>query len=476
MPETPRRAKIVCTLGPATRDPKTLRRLVEAGMDVARLNFSHGDAEEHAEACARVRRAAEQTGRPVAVLQDLQGPKLRVGSLAKEPVSLEPGGRVTLSVRKNPGPGRIPVTYRKLPQDVETGDPVLLDDGLLRLRVLRTTEHEVMCEVEEGGLLHSRKGMNLPGRRLSVPSLTTKDRNDLKAGVAMGVDLVALSFVRRAEDVQALRRALRRLGGSQPVIAKLEKPQAVENLEAIVAEANGIMVARGDLGVELSPELVPVLQKRMIRLARERGRPVITATQMLESMVDNSRPTRAEASDVANAVLDGTDALMLSAETAVGSYPVETVRMMDRIIRTAETSEEYAPIPVAHAGHDPDHRIADAIGEAATHTAQELGAKAIAVFTQSGATARVVAKHRPRVPLFAFTPDPVVRRTLSAVWGVDPMLLEPLDDIDAMIDHVDARLLRRRDIGKGDLVVILAGSPLHVPGTTNFLLCHRVGR
>jgi pyruvate kinase len=309
-----------------------------------------------------------------------------------------------------------------------------------------------------------------------VPSLTAKDRRDLKAGVEMGVDLVALSFVRRAEDVTTLRRALKRLGGRQPVIAKLEKPQAVENLQAIVEAAQGLMVARGDLGVELSPERVPVLQKLMIRKARERGRPVITATEMLESMVKSSRPTRAEASDVANAVLDGTDALMLSAETAVGDYPVETVRMMDRIIRTAESSDEFAPPSVEHVGSDPDLQVADAIGEAATHAAQELGAKAIAVFTQSGGTARVVSKHRPRVPLLAFTPEEHVYRGLSAVWGVEPQLLEPLDDIDAMIDSVDALLLDRRDIRRGDLVVILAGSPLHVPGTTNFLLCHRVGR
>ncbi len=491
MPETARRAKIVCTLGPASRSRSVLRALVRAGMDVARLNFSHGEPEEHEETLDRLRAAAREEGRTVAVLQDLQGPKIRIGRVDPSPLRLKRGDRLALTVRGRPtGPEAVTVSYRKLPADLRRGDRVLIDDGLIQLEVERTTADTVHCRVVEGGDLTSRKGVNLPGRKLSLPSLTAKDRRDLDYGIAWGVDYIALSFVREARDVEAVKRVLRARDADIPVIAKLEKPQAVENLAGILDHAEGIMVARGDLGVELPPERVPVLQKRMIRMARLAGKPVITATQMLESMVEHRRPTRAEASDVANAIFDGTDAVMLSAETATGRYPVETVKMMARIIRAAEGSRSFRPGPVAvdpgpgaspgaggEAGApEPPHVIADGIAEAAARAARDLDARVIAVFTQSGGTARVVSKHRPLTPIYAFTPVERVERRLALLWGVEPRPVDALPTTDEMVDTVVAELRRKRVVKTGDLIVVTAGSPVNTPGTTNFMKIHRVER
>jgi pyruvate kinase len=501
MPESHRRAKIVCTIGPATRDEVTLRALIRAGMDVARLNFSHGDAEEHEAVADRVRVLAAEEGRTVAVMQDLQGPKIRIGGLDAEPLRLRAGGAFTLTARSGVrGPDAVSVTYRKLPAEVRKGDEILLDDGLIRLEVLSVSGRDVRCRVLEGGELRSHKGMNVPGRKLAIPALTAKDRRDLGCGIEWEVDYVAISFVREAADLEAARRFMRRRGAAIPIIAKLEKPQAVENLDAILAAADGIMVARGDLGVELPPERVPVLQKRMIRLARAAGKPVITATQMLESMVEHSRPTRAEASDVANAVFDGTDAVMLSAETAVGKYPVKAVRMMGRIIEAAEGSRSFRAGPVgglrgeaaggavmgtvasgrsasesgARPGSAAAADVPDAIADAAYRAARDLGAAAIAVFTESGGTARVVSKYRPMTPIYAFSPVESVRRRLALLWGVRPRAVEELPGTDDMVERVAAVLVREGAARKGDLIVVTAGTPVGRPGSTNFLKVHRV--
>ena len=468
------RAKIVCTLGPASRSETVLRRLIRAGMDVARLNFSHGEPAEHHATLAAIRRLAAEEGRTVAVLQDLQGPKLRVGTIPNEPLQLRRGGSLVLTTRAA-GPGMVPVSYKQLPQDVKRGDRILLDDGLIQLTVTGVTPTEVRCRVVEGGPLTSHKGINLPGRALSVPSLTTKDRRDLELGIAWGVDYVALSFVREAKDVDAVKRVMKRHHADIPVIAKLEKPQAVDNLEAILKRADGIMVARGDLGVELPPEEVPVLQKRMIRLARAVGKPVITATQMLESMIEHRHPTRAEASDVANAVFDGTDAVMLSGETAVGKYPVEAVKMMARVVRAAEKSVAAAEPPDVLPGARRNLSVPDAVAEAASLTARDLGAKVIAVFTQSGGTARVVSKYRPQAPIHAFTPSQEVMRRLALIWGVRPHAVKRLPTSDAMVKAVEALLLAEKVVRRGDLVVVTGGTPVNQAGSTNFMKIHRVG-
>jgi pyruvate kinase len=478
MLKSTRRAKIVATLGPASRSEAMLLRLIRAGLDVARLNFSHGTAAEHAKTSKLVRRIAGEEGRTVAILLDLQGPKLRVGEIAGT-LTLKRGAQITLTTRAvTTSAGAravaIPVTYRPLPRDVKKGDTILLDDGLIQLRVLRTTATDVVCRVIEGGPLTSHKGINIPGRKLSTPALTSKDRRDLAAGVKMGVDYVALSFVREAADIESLKRAMRRLKADIPIIAKIEKPQAVENLDAILEHADGIMVARGDLGVELPPEDVPILQKRMIQAARRAGKPVITATQMLESMIQHPRPTRAEASDVANAIFDGTDAVMLSAETAVGAYPEEAVRMMARIIEHAEGSAAYRSLPSPVAAGT-SQTVPEAVAEAAGAAANELSAAAIAVFTQTGGTARVVAKFRPITPVYAFTPFESVRRRLALVWGIRPRCIELLPGTDEMVDAVARRLLHDGAVRHGDLLVITAGTPVQRPGSTNFLKVHRVG-
>ena len=477
MPPTNRRAKIVATIGPASSGPEALRALLEAGVDVTRLNFSHGSHEDHRQVFADVRRIASELGRPVAILQDLQGPKIRIGTLTGGSVYLEAGAPVTLTTAPAPGDaGRISTPYDELPGVVSTGDDILLSDGLIRLRVVNIDGVDVTCEVVEGGILRERAGMNLPGTGGNAPALTEKDVADLAFGLALGVDYVALSFVRRAADVLDLKARIRAAGSQAAVIAKLEKPQAIDDLDAILEAADAVMIARGDLGVELSPERVPFLQKEIIRRAAEMKVPVITATQMLESMIDHPRPTRAEASDVANAILDGTDAVMLSGETAIGHNPAQVVRMMHRIVVEAETHAPY----LLHLGRrrrsqDDASSFDDAVAEAACGAAADIKARAIVAFTQSGFTARVISKFRPQTPILAFTPHEQVFRQLALFWSVQPHLCEFVEDTHLMIAAVDARLLEECLVDVGDALVFLAGAPAMATGTTNLMKLHVSG-
>jgi pyruvate kinase len=468
-----RRSKIVCTLGPASDSARMIERLMRAGMDVARLNFSHGPHAEHARSVAWVRAASGRLKKPMAILADLQGPKIRTGLLAGgRPVVLRAGQRFTITTADRPGTSSVVgTTYKRLPQEVHRGERILLADGLIELRVLSTDSRSVSSEVVNGGELGEHKGINLPGVRLRVPSLTPKDRKDLAFALRHGADYVAVSFVRRAEDVLAAKSAIRRAGRDTPVIAKLEKPEAIENLDAILRVADGVMVARGDLGVEMSPESVPVVQKEIIAKARDARRPVITATQMLESMTQNPRPTRAEASDVANAVFDGSDALMLSAETAAGRYPLESVEMMDRIIRAAESSMTSFSRPKRPA----QLNVAETACELICHASEELHMKVVAVFTESGSTARLVSKYRPRTPIIAFSPIQETRRRLSLLWGVVPRTIGRVRSIDELARVAEKRLLEEKLVRPGDVVGIVAGTPLGIRGATNFMKFHVVG-
>src|SRR6202142_1264677 len=411
-----RHSKIVCTIGPATRSPRMIRKLMQAGMDVARLNFSHGTHEEHAQNFARLREAAVELGKPLAILADLQGPKIRTGALAGGgTVTLRTGQKFVITTAKVLGDStRVSPIFRPLPKEVKAGDRILLSDGLIELRVEKVRGREVNCQVVNGGTLGEHKGINLPGVKLHVPALTAKDRADLRFALMHGADYIAVSFVRRREDVLLAKRLIRAAKKDTPVIAKLEKPEAIENLEAILKASDGVMVARGDLGVEMNPERVPVVQKNIIARAREFRRPVITATQMLESMTENPRPTRAEASDVANAIFDGSDAVMLSAETATGKYPIESVGMMSRIIKEAEGSIHEFPRPVG----EERMRVPETVAELVCHASRELHMKLIAVFTHSGFTARLVSRYRPLVPIVAFTPEARTRRRMALIWGV----------------------------------------------------------
>ena len=471
-----RRAKIVCTIGPASRSPEALRALVSAGMNVARINFSHGSHAEHAAVIADLRQISDELGTPLAILQDLQGPKIRLGTLQDGGVDLHSGARFTLTVDDIEGTAeRASTSYKALPADVAPGDEILLSDGLLRLIVDEVFATEVACTVVDGGYLRQRAGINLPGAELSVPSMTEKDRADLAFGVSQGVDWVALSFVRSAADVDALKAELARLQADVGVVAKLEKPQAIESLEAIVDSADAIMVARGDLGVEMSPERVPFIQKTIIRACAAAGKPVITATQMLESMIENPRPTRAEASDVANAVFDGTDAVMLSGETAMGQYPIEAVQMMDRIVCEAERNVAAQPEHRRRARRAAPLSFSDAIAEAAGLVAADTQAAAIVAFTQSGFSAKLIAKSRPQTPIYAFTPNEDVQRRLCVHWGVEPRLSAYVERTQDMIEVVEERLVREEHVRVGDSLVFLAGMPSNRPGTTNTLRLHRVG-
>lgn len=447
-------------------------RLVRAGMDVARLNFSHGTHTEHARSAANVRAAGVKLQKPIAILADLSGQKMRTGTLAGgEKITLRAGQDFSISVGDEPGTARgIFTTFRQLPREVRRGDRILLADGLIELRVKSVRAGAVLCEVVNGGELGEHQGINMPGLTLNVPSLTKKDYADLAFALKLGANYIAVSFVRRAADVESAKRAIRAAGFDTPVIAKLEKPQAIENLDAILEAADGVMVARGDLGVELPPERVPVVQKQIIQKARDARRPVITATQMLESMREHPRPTRAEASDVANAVLDGSDALMLSAETATGMYPVESVRMMDRIIREAESSVTAFPHP--HPGKTWD--VAETTAELICHASEELPIRVIAVFTETGSTARLISKHRPRPRIVAFTPLAETRRRLALLWGIVPRSIARVRDIDGLTKLTEKRLREEGLVQKGEIVGIVAGTPLGIPGTTNFVKLHVV--
>jgi pyruvate kinase len=477
-----RRTKIVCTLGPSSSDRETIGKLIEAGMDVARLNFSHGTHEEHQQRIEIVREEARKLGREVAILQDLQGPKIRVGDIEGGGVLVYEGQRLVLTSRaeRADGRSRIYINYPTLAQDVEVGGRILLDDGLLELEVVAIEDEDVLTEVVVGGPLRSRKGVNLPHIRHSTPSLTQKDLRDLDFGLRMEVDLIALSFVRSEADVADLMRRVRDSGKQVGVIAKIEKPEAVAKIDQILAQADGIMVARGDLGIEMPLAQVPAVQKRIIRKCLAAAKPVITATQMLESMIDNPRPTRAEASDVANAVLDGSDALMLSAETASGKYPVRVVQVMDEIIRQAERfrrevhETEGRWLVAPQSGTEVAEAVTEAIGYTACQLAEQVGAVAIACLTATGSTARRIARHRPSVPVYAFTDNPRVATQLGLLWGTKAFTIPFQRDTDQGVQLVH-RLLREHGLASaGDLVVITAGMPLPAKGRTNMVHVSRI--
>jgi pyruvate kinase len=469
------RTKIVCTLGPAAEEEPTIRAFIKAGMAVARINFSHGSHEIHARRIELVRRLAAEMGRPVAILADLQGPKLRVGVLPPEGVELVEGETVTLGDRpSSAGPPTIPLPHPEVLHDARKGDRILLDDGLLELQVLESSGRQIRARVVAGGVLGSRKGLSLPHTSLKMPSITGKDSLDAAFAVEQQVDYFALSFVRCDDDVRELRAHLTDLGANTPIIAKIEKPEALDCIEEILAVSDGLMVARGDLGIEAPAEEVPMAQKRIIRACNELSKPVITATQMLDSMIRNPRPTRAEASDVANAILDGSDAIMLSGETAVGRYAVASVQTMARIACVTERSMPYADW--LRRTHSKSSRgVMDAIAQVACETAAELQAKAIITSTVSGSTARRVASHRPSTPIIAPTPDVATYRQLALVWGVDPLLVDQFTDTDDMIVTVVDAARTRGLVQDGDLVIITAGVPLGGMGLTNMLKVHRVG-
>ncbi len=472
-----RRTKIVATVGPACESEEGLQSLMEAGADVFRLNFSHGDLATKELLIRRIRELSRRRRRAVAILADLQGPKIRTGRMAGGAMELAAGQEVTITTRDLLGSaGLIPTTYAELPEDVRPGDRILLDDGLLEFEVLDRAGSEVRCKVLVGGLLKDRKGINLPGVAVSAPALTAKDREDLAFCLGQEIDYLALSFVRKAGDVLELKELLLRENSPIQVIAKIEKPEAVADFEAILEAADGIMVARGDLGVEMRPEKVPLIQKRIIRKCNEAGKPVITATQMLESMIDHPRPTRAETSDVANAILDGTDAVMLSAETASGRYPVEAVSLMVKVAEDVEADPElkakvFHPVPEIR-GY---RRMPEAIGQAACRVAESVGATAILAFTQTGSTVALVAKYRPDMPIFAVTPSQAVRRRLALFAGVRSIRVDIEGDTETQIRSVEAAVLAAGVLKKGEVVVITMGSPVSAPGTTNLLKVHRLG-
>jgi pyruvate kinase len=467
-----RRAKIVCTLGPASSSPERLAALVAAGLDVARLNMSHGTQAGHRQAYQAVRDASDTAGHSVGVLVDLQGPKIRLGTFATGPVRLSVGQEFTITAEDVPGDSsQVSTTYRGLPDDVGPGDRVLVDDGRIALEVVEVRGAAVRTRVIVGGVVSDHKGLNLPGVKVSVPSLTAKDQADLRWALGLRADMIALSFVQGPEDAGPARRIMEEVGISLPLIAKIEKPQAVQALPEVIEAFDGIMVARGDLGVELPLEEVPMAQKRMIALARDKAKPVIVATQMLESMISAPRPTRAEASDVANAVLDGADALMLSAETGVGEYPVETVETMARIIIAAERE----CLNAAHSLPRLPTTVGGAIARAAAEVGAIVGAKALVAFTMTGETARRLARYRSPIPLLAFTPEPTTRSQLALTWGVETFIVPPARFTDEMVRQVENALLDIGRCGKGDRVVIVAGSPPGSPGRTNALRVHRIG-
>jgi pyruvate kinase len=465
-----RRTKIVCTLGPASSDPETIRALVRAGMDVARMNFSHGTHEEHRERIRTVREAARSEGRNVTILQDLQGPKIRVGPVKDDSVMLRKGQDLTITTKAMESTAdRIFIDYETLPQDAEVGGRILIDDGLLELQITEIEDSMLHTTVVEGGPLRSRKGVNLPNIRTSTPSLTEKDLKDLELGLEMDVDLVALSFVRERSDVEELNRRIYQTGKNIGVIAKIEKPEAVRNIDAILREVDGIMVARGDLGIEMPMEEVPGTQKELIQKGMGASKPVITATQMLESMVDNPRPTRAEASDVANAVLDGSDAVMLSAETAVGDHPVRVVEAMNQIIRRAESHwQKHRPSLAMRPDHlERSEDVTESVSFTACRLAEQVGAQAVCCLTNSGATARSIARHRPSMPIFAFTDDERVVGQLGVLWGAEIFHIPFQQDTDQGIARVHSVLRDHDLVESGEHVVITVGMPLPARGRTN---------
>lgn len=467
-----RRAKIVCTLGPATLSAAAVRELVDAGMDVARLNLSHGDTDQHRGAFECVRDAAEATDRNVGILADLPGPKIRLGRFKDGRVTLEEGTEFEITTEPLEGDAtRASTEYDALAQDVKRGDPILIDDGRLSLEVLSTDGTTVRTKVVRGGEVSNKKGLNLPGVRISAPTLDGHNVELLKFALELGADMIAMSFVRTARDASRAHEVMDAVSRHVPLIAKIEKPEAVDELESIVDAFDGLMVARGDLGVEMPLEDVPLTQKRAVHLARERGKPVIVATQMLESMVSSSRPTRAEASDVANAAFDGADALMLSAETSIGEHPIESVRTMNRIICAAE-ADGFGRLQRLE--HTP-RGIPDALSRAATHVARDVDAKALVAFTTSGSTVRLLAAHRDATPLIAFTPEEDVRREMSVVWGAEVHVVPFREHMYQMVELMDRSLLELGRAKKGERVVLVAGTPPGTSGGTNLIRVHHVG-
>jgi len=464
-----RATKIVATLGPASDSPKIIRRMMQSGVDVFRMNASHGTPDEHMRRISTVREAAREVGKQTGILLDLQGPKIRLGKFEGGKCHLETGSHFTLTTEEVMGNAqRASTSYTALPGDVRPGDRILLNDGAVVLRVVSVAGAEVRCDVISGGMVGDRKGINLPGVKVSAPSLTKKDLADVGWGLAAGVDMIALSFVRATEDVTRLRAHLREQDARIPVVAKVEKPEAWDNLDGILEEADGVMVARGDLGVEMALEDVPLIQKTIIRKAREQSKFVITATQMLESMIENPAPTRAEVSDVANAIYDGTDAVMLSAETSAGAYPVEAVNMMARIASTTSYAGGAAlSIP------NPTHT--ESLAEAAQDLARATSAIAIVVFTMTGATARLIARYRPPIPVVAVTTSEQVARQLAVVSGVSPAVTGTLATTDEMIALIDRLAIEAGQLKPGDPVVFVAGQPIARAGTTNMIVLHKIG-
>jgi pyruvate kinase len=473
-----RRAKIIATLGPSSQEEHIILRMAKGGMDIARLNFSHGTHEEYARLIKYLRQTAVRLGRPVCILQDLQGPKIRVGDLGPDGVTLFPNQVINLTINPNPSEDEhIPVVFPDLPKVVTPGCTILLDDGQLEIKVTSVSLDVVEAKVVTGGILKSNKGINLPGIRLSIPGFTKKDEKDLAFGLEHDIDAIAISFVRDAGDISRIRQAVSVIAPDRinmPIIAKLERPEALENLDEIIELADGVMVARGDLGVEMSPESVPIAQKRIIDSANQQGKIVITATQMLDSMVNNPRPTRAEASDVANAIFDGTDAVMLSGETAIGKYPVRVIEMMDAIILMAEKNfsdwGRSRGISI-----ETDHHEALSITRAARELAHDVHVDAIAVFTKTGRTARLMSKAYPRVPILAFTPNERTYRCLPLYWGVFPHLVPHADKLDEMLSHVEAAMITSTPIKPGHQVVIISSFPVGKIGPPNFALLYTIG-
>ncbi len=470
------RTKIVCTIGPTSRAPEMLTRLMQAGMNVARLNFSHGTAEFHAENIQCIRETAAALAKPVAILGDLQGPKLRVGIMQEDGIPLTVGEPVVLTTESITGvPGRVPVQYEKLPEVVEAGDRILIDDGLLDLVVTAVSGNEITTRVITGGILSSNKGLNLPRAALSIPAITDKDREDLRFAIEQGIDWIALSFVRTAQEVWDLKQAIRELsafGHQTPVVAKIEKPEAIDNIDEIIAAVDGIMVARGDLGIEISPEAVPMLQKMIIQKCNAAGKPVITATQMLDSMIRNPRPTRAEASDVANAILDGSDAIMLSGETASGKYPLEAVQTMMRIACEVETQSLGRRVQLSP--NRTGRTFAEAVAHASVETALDLSARAIVTPTTSGSTARIISRFRPPCPIVAVTPNPFTQRELVLFWGVYPLMSHRGATTDEVINDAVEAAQRADYVAEGDVVVVTGGSVEGGGGTTNLMKVHLI--
>ncbi|NGQ94862.1 pyruvate kinase [Brevibacillus sp. SYP-B805] len=470
-----RKAKIICTIGPASESVETLAKLIQAGMNVARLNFSHGSHEEHAARIANIRKACELTGKQVGILLDTKGPEIRTGTLATDAVELVEGRTITLTTEEVAGTAeRVSVTYPDLPNDVEVGSTILIDDGLIGLTVEAVEGTEIRCRIKNGGTLKSKKGVNVPGVKIKLPGITEKDAQDIEFGIEQGVDFIAASFVRKASDILEIREILERHSAKIDIIAKIENQEGVDNVDEILAVADGLMVARGDLGVEIPAEEVPLVQKKLIKKCNELGKPVITATQMLDSMQRNPRPTRAEASDVANAIFDGTDAIMLSGETAAGKYPVESVETMNRIALRAERELNYREIFRGHALAK-QVTITDAISQAVANAALDLEAAAVLTPTESGHTARMVSKYRPKAPIVAVTPHEGVARRLTIVNGVYPLVSAVAHTTDEMLALSVSEALKSGIVRHGDLVIITAGVPVRETGTTNLMKIHVIG-